>query len=150
MARRRWAACHRVSFYLAAWVRLQPMRKLTLSTVRRLSPVETLRLICTFLSGRVTSGPLPDGRGEFSVRQAQPLGQEPALALLIPQAFAKKQQMRIHPVPQLVENVKNTVWGEYAETEDHFIEGQRSIAECFLTPLLRTWLIWRCGLRRLP
>ncbi len=64
------------------------------------------------VSGRFTSGPSLDGRGEFSVRQAQPLGQEPALAPPIPQAFAEKQQMRIHPVAQVIENIKDSVLGD--------------------------------------
>ncbi|MFC4454857.1 manganese catalase family protein [Deinococcus sonorensis] len=44
-------------------------------------------------AGRYTEGPSLDGRGEFRVRIARPLGQEPKLAPPIPQAYAEAQQM---------------------------------------------------------
>jgi Mn-containing catalase len=41
------------------------------------------------LDSRFTQGPSLDGNGEFSVFQAQPLGEEPRLAPPPPQAHAK-------------------------------------------------------------
>ena len=44
--------------------------------------------------GRWTSGPSLDGKGEFNVKQLQPMGQEPRLAPPIPQAFAQTQEIQ--------------------------------------------------------
>lgn len=44
--------------------------------------------------GRFTQGQSLDGKGEFSIRQAQPHGQAPQLAPPIPQAFAETQELQ--------------------------------------------------------
>ncbi|ADV68791.1 manganese catalase family protein [Deinococcus maricopensis] len=44
-------------------------------------------------AGRFTSGPSLDGKGEFRLRLAQPMGQEPKLAPPIPQAYAQTEQL---------------------------------------------------------
>ena len=43
--------------------------------------------------GRFTSGPSIDGKGEFRVRLAQPMGQEPKLGAPLPQAYAQAEQL---------------------------------------------------------
>ena len=43
--------------------------------------------------GRWTSGPSLDGLGEFRVRKATPMGDEPQLAPPMPQGYAQAQQM---------------------------------------------------------
>lgn len=45
------------------------------------------------VEGRYTSGPSLDGNGEYSVRKAEPHGDEPKLAPPIPEGFAETQQM---------------------------------------------------------
>jgi Mn-containing catalase len=44
--------------------------------------------------GRFTSGPSLDGKGEFNLQRAMPLGQEPKLAPPRPDGFATAQQMQ--------------------------------------------------------
>lgn len=44
-------------------------------------------------TGRFTSGPSIDGKSEFSVRKATPMGQEPKLAPPMPEAHAQMEQM---------------------------------------------------------
>lgn len=44
--------------------------------------------------GRFNSGPSLDGKGEFNIRRAVPLGQEPKLAPPRPDGFAQVQQMQ--------------------------------------------------------
>ncbi|MGI8748217.1 MAG: manganese catalase family protein [Deinococcus sp.] len=44
-------------------------------------------------TGRWTGGPSLDGRGEFRVRLARPMGQEPKLAPPMPSSYAETQQM---------------------------------------------------------
>jgi Mn-containing catalase len=43
--------------------------------------------------GRFSEGPSLDGKGEFTIRQNEPLGTEPTLAAGPPQAHAQKEQM---------------------------------------------------------
>jgi Mn-containing catalase len=45
------------------------------------------------LEGRWTHGRSLDGKGEFSIRNAEPLGTEPTLAAPRPDGFAQKEQM---------------------------------------------------------
>jgi Mn-containing catalase len=45
------------------------------------------------LEGRFTRGPSLDGKGEFSIRMAEPHGTEPTLAAPKPGGFAQKEQM---------------------------------------------------------
>jgi Mn-containing catalase len=42
--------------------------------------------------GRFTSGPSLDGKGEYSIRKAAPLGEEPNLGLAAPEGFAQIEQ----------------------------------------------------------
>ncbi|GEM45112.1 manganese catalase family protein [Deinococcus cellulosilyticus] len=51
-------------------------------------------------SGRFTSGPSLDGKGEFSVVKIAPMGQEPKLAPPLPQAHAQLEQMQGGVRPQ--------------------------------------------------
>ena len=43
--------------------------------------------------GRYTQGPSLDGKGEFTIRNAEPMGTEPTLAAPQPSGFAQKEQM---------------------------------------------------------
>ncbi len=43
--------------------------------------------------GRWSSGPSIDGKGEFSIQVARPLGDEPVLPAPIPEGFAQTSQM---------------------------------------------------------
>jgi Mn-containing catalase len=45
------------------------------------------------IEGRFTHGPSLDGKGEFSIRNAEPMGTEPTLAAPQPSGFAQKEQM---------------------------------------------------------
>jgi Mn-containing catalase len=45
------------------------------------------------LEGRWTQGPSLDGKGEFTIRNAEPMGTEPTLAAPQPSGFAQKEQM---------------------------------------------------------
>ena len=45
------------------------------------------------LSGRWTQGRSLDGKGEFTIRNAEPMGSEPTLAAPQPSGFAQKEQM---------------------------------------------------------
>jgi Mn-containing catalase len=45
------------------------------------------------LAGRWTQGPSLDGKGEFSIRNAEPHGTEPTLAAPQPSGYAQKEQM---------------------------------------------------------
>lgn len=45
------------------------------------------------LEGRWTHGPSLDGKGEFSIKAAEPMGTEPTLAAPRPDGFAQKEQM---------------------------------------------------------
>ena len=57
-------------------------------------------------TGRWTSGPSLDGKGEFKVAKLRPMGQEPQLAPPVPQAFAETQQME--GGQKRVSNAENT------------------------------------------
>jgi Mn-containing catalase len=45
------------------------------------------------IEGRFTHGPSLDGKGEFTIRNAEPMGTEPTLAAPQPSGFAQKEQM---------------------------------------------------------
>ena len=45
------------------------------------------------LQGRFTHGPSLDGKGEYTIRNAEPHGTEPTLAAPQPGGFAQKEQM---------------------------------------------------------
>ena len=47
------------------------------------------------IEGRYTQGASLDGKGQFTVRQNRPLGQEPKLASPVPEGFAQKEQLSI-------------------------------------------------------
>lgn len=57
------------------------------------------------ISGRFTQGPSLDGKGNFTVQQNRPLGQEPKLASPKPAGFAQTEQMSI--VGKVASAVKN-------------------------------------------
>ncbi|WP_027481392.1 manganese catalase family protein [Deinococcus pimensis] len=66
-------------------------------------------------TGRWTSGPSLDGKGEFSVQRAKPMGQEPKLAPPIPEGFAQTEQMEgglLGGVKNAVRNVRNELGGD--------------------------------------
>ncbi|HEY0737460.1 MAG TPA: manganese catalase family protein [Herpetosiphonaceae bacterium] len=56
--------------------------------------------------GRFNSGPSLDGKGEFNIRRAVPLGQEPKLAPPRPDGFAQVQQMQ-DGAPGLIQKAIN-------------------------------------------
>lgn len=63
--------------------------------------------------GRWTSGPSLDGKGEYSQRLAEPLGQVPQLAPPLPSAYAQNEQMSAQGgVGAVVENIVNKVTGK--------------------------------------
>jgi Mn-containing catalase len=51
------------------------------------------------LEGRFTSGPSLDGKGEFSIQAAEPLGEKPVLGPPDPAGFAQTQQIEGAPDP---------------------------------------------------
>ena len=50
--------------------------------------------------GRWTTGPSIDGRGEFRLEPARPLGEEPVLSAPAPEAHAQVEQLEGHPASQ--------------------------------------------------
>lgn len=60
--------------------------------------------------GRFTQGASLDGKGEFHLRQAKPLGQEPQLAPPMPEGYAQTEQMR-SGISGAVENIKDVISG---------------------------------------
>jgi len=60
--------------------------------------------------GRWTQGTSLDGKGQFSVRKAQPQGQEPKLAPPRPDGFAQTQQMQDEQ--GLIQTIKEKLVGE--------------------------------------
>jgi len=59
------------------------------------------------ISGRFTEGQSLDGKGQFSVRQNTPMGEEPKLAPPVPEGFAQKEQLGV--MGRLKSTVKNLV-----------------------------------------
>lgn len=51
--------------------------------------------------GRWSRGQAYDGQGEFSARQAEPLGDKPVLGPAVPESYAQRQQMVDGPVTRL-------------------------------------------------
>jgi Mn-containing catalase len=62
------------------------------------------------LSGRFTEGPSLDGKGKFSVRNAEPHGTEPTLAAPQPSGYAQKEQMTA--ATGVLGAIKHAVTGE--------------------------------------
>lgn len=60
--------------------------------------------------GRFTQGRSLDGRGEFHLRQAEPLGQEPKLAPPVPEGYAQTEQMQ-SGISGAIENIKDIISG---------------------------------------
>lgn len=60
--------------------------------------------------GRFTQGQSLDGKGEFHLRQAEPLGQEPKLAPPMPEGYAQKEQMQTG-ISGAIENIKDIISG---------------------------------------
>lgn len=60
--------------------------------------------------GRFTQGASLDGKGEFHLRRAAPLGQEPQLAPPMPEGYAQKEQMR-EGLSGVLENIKDSISG---------------------------------------
>lgn len=60
--------------------------------------------------GRFTHGPSLDGKGEYHLMQAAPLGQEPKLAPPIPEGYAQKEQMA-GGISGMIENIKDVISG---------------------------------------
>ncbi len=76
--------------------------------------LSTLREPGPTVEGRFTQGRSLDGKGEFSVRHAEPLGQEPKLAGPRPEGYAETQQMTaggqmMAGAHQVVEKVKDAL-----------------------------------------
>lgn len=61
--------------------------------------------------GRFTTGTSLDGKGEFHLRQAEPLGQEPKLAPPMPEGYAQKEQMQNGGISGVIENIKDAISG---------------------------------------
>lgn len=60
--------------------------------------------------GRFTQGASLDGRGEFHLRRAEPLGQEPQLAPPVPEGYAQTEQMQ-SGISGVIENIKDAIKG---------------------------------------
>jgi Mn-containing catalase len=60
--------------------------------------------------GRFTQGASLDGKGEFHLRQAEPLGQEPQLAPPMPEGYAQTEQMQ-SGISGVIENIKDVIKG---------------------------------------
>lgn len=60
--------------------------------------------------GRFTQGASLDGKGEFHLRRAEPLGQEPKLAPPMPEGYAQKEQMT-NGLSGMIENIKDAISG---------------------------------------
>lgn len=60
--------------------------------------------------GRFTQGASLDGKGEFHLRQAEPLGQEPQLAPPMPEGYAQSEQMQ-SGISGVIENIKDVIKG---------------------------------------
>ena len=60
--------------------------------------------------GRFTQGASLDGKGEFHLRRAEPLGQEPKLAPPVPEGYAQKEQMTDSD-SGIIENIKDVISG---------------------------------------
>ncbi|UYY58861.1 manganese catalase family protein [Sphingomonas sp. S2-65] len=55
----------------------------------------------TYPAGRYTEGPSIDGKGEFSVFQAEPMGEEPVLGPARPDSAAQNEQIGPKPAQQI-------------------------------------------------
>jgi Mn-containing catalase len=64
----------------------------------------------TPIEGRFTHGPSLDGKGEYSIRAAEPHGTEPTLAGPRPEGFAQKEQMTA--ATGIIGKVKHAITGE--------------------------------------
>lgn len=61
--------------------------------------------------GRFTEGQSLDGKGEYHIRQAVPLGQEPKLAAPMPEGYAQTEQMTQGGISGVIENIKDSIAG---------------------------------------
>ncbi|MCA8832656.1 manganese catalase family protein [Hymenobacter pini] len=78
----------------------------------------------TTTGGRWTQGPSLDGKGEFHVEKAAPLGGVPKLAPPVPSAFAQKEQMTtvdslIGTVTTKIEGALGGSGGHHSSQKDH-------------------------------
>lgn len=62
-------------------------------------------------TGRFTSGASLDGKAEYSIQPAQPMGGEPQLAPPMPEGYAQKEQMSGGGISGMIDNIKDVING---------------------------------------